>query len=163
MDLSTYRLRETVPVTAPADAVWARVSDLTRMGDASPSCTGCEWDDPAAGMAADAWFSGTNQAGEHTYVTRCQIDGYEPGSSFTFVNRGIDGESPSARWGYEVAASGEGAQLTETWELLPTFADRIIAARPDVDVAELAEQRRSAMQAGIQATLAALKAELERE
>jgi carbon monoxide dehydrogenase subunit G len=161
MDLTPFRLRESVTVAAPPEEVWARVSDITRMGEVSPSCTGCEWDDPAAGMAAGVWFTGTNKAGEHTYSTRCEIDSFEPGAAFTFVNHGVDGTSASSRWGYEVAPADGGSELTETWELLPTFASNIQKNHPDVDVQKLAEERRTAMHTGINSTLAALKAELE--
>jgi hypothetical protein len=161
VDLSDLRLRTSVTVAAPPEAVWARVSDITRMGDASPACTGCEWDDPATGMAAGAWFTGTNQAGEHSYATRCQIDTFEAGKAFAFVNFGLNGDAPSSRWGYEVAASGCGTELTETWEILPGFVEHIETNYPDVDVAAIAAERKTFAQTGIDATLAALKAELE--
>jgi hypothetical protein len=149
VDLTDLRLRETVTVAAPSETVWARVSDITRMGDASPACTACAWDDPATGMADGAWFTGTNKAGEHTYETRCQIDAFDPGRAFSFTNYGLEGTSPSSRWGYEVAPAAGGAELSETWEILPGFVEHIEANYPDF------------AKAGIDATLAALKAELE--
>lgn len=161
MDVSRFRHRASVTVAAPPETVWARVSDITRMGDVSPACTACEWDDPATGMAAGAWFTGTNQAGEHSYATRCQIDAFEAGKAFAFVNFGLSGDAPSSRWGYEVAASGDGTELTETWEILPGFVEHIEKNYPDVDVAAIAAERKVFAETGITATLGALKAELE--
>jgi carbon monoxide dehydrogenase subunit G len=161
MDLSAYRLRESITVDAPAEKVWARVSDITRMGDASPACTACEWDDAGAGMVDGAWFTGTNKAGDHSYQTRCQIDSCRPGTSFSFVNYGMGGDSASSRWGYEVAPDGDRTRLTETWELLPGMIEYVTANYPDVDVDALVEERKGFAANGIDATLAALKAELE--
>jgi uncharacterized protein YndB with AHSA1/START domain len=161
MDLTPYEIRESVQIAAPPEKVWDRVSDITRMGDASPLCTGCEWDDPATGMAEGAWFTGTNKAGEYTYATRCQVDTYEPGTSFTFVNHGLDGASPSSRWGYQVRPADGGTELIETRELLPSFADGIKKYDADADVEQVAAERTAAMSQGVTATLAALKAELE--
>jgi carbon monoxide dehydrogenase subunit G len=161
VDLTVLRLRETVTVAAPPEAVWARVSDITRMGDASPACTACTWDDPATGMAEGAWFTGTNTAGEHSYDTRCQIDSFEDGHSFHFTNHGLEGNAPSSRWGYEVAPADGGTELSETWEILPGFVEHIETNYPDVDVAAIAAERKDFAKAGIDATLAALKAELE--
>lgn len=162
MDLSTYRIRESVVVTAPAEEVWERVQDITRMGEASPNTTGCEWDDPSVGMADGAWFTGTNRAGENTYSTRCAIASLEPGRSFAFVNFGLDGSSPSSRWGYEVDQVEGATELTETWELMPEFIENITTNYPDVDVDQLADERKATMHKGIIATLEALKAGLER-
>jgi carbon monoxide dehydrogenase subunit G len=161
IDLSPYRLRETVAVAAQPEKVWARVSDLTRMGDASPACTACTWDDAEVGMSQGAWFTGTNKAGEHTYDTRCQIDSLVPGSSFTFSNYGLEGTSVSSRWGYEVVPADGGTELTETWEMHAGFVDYMEANHPDVDIVGVLEDRKQFAQSGITATLAALKAELE--
>jgi carbon monoxide dehydrogenase subunit G len=161
MDLTDYRLRESVTVDATPEKVWARVHDITRMGEASPACTACEWDDPETGMTEGAWFTGTNKAGEHTYDTRCQIDSLVPGASFTFSNYGLEGTSVSSRWGYEVMPADGGTELTETWEMHPGFVEYMEANHPDVDVVGVLEDRKQFAQSGISATLAALKAELE--
>ena len=161
MDLTPFRLRSSVTVAAPPEKVWARVCDITRMGDASPACTGCEWDDPVAGMTAGAWFTGTNQSGEHTYTTRCQIDTVEPGRSFAFVNFGLAGDSASSRWGYEVEPVDGGTRLTETWEILPGLVEHVQENYPDVDIAAIVEDRKAFAENGLEQTLAALKAELE--
>ena len=161
MDLSKYHIRESVRIAAPPEAVWSRITDISRMGDVSPLCVGCEWDDPAIGLAVGSWFAGTNKAGEYEYTTRCQIDALEPGTSFSFVNNGIDGESPSARWGYEVRPADGGTELTETRELLPSFAEAIRAYDNEADIEQVATERTAAMLQGVTATLTALKGELE--
>jgi carbon monoxide dehydrogenase subunit G len=165
MDMTPFRLRESVTVAAPPEAVWARVSDVTRMGEVSPACTGCEWDDPATGMADGAWFTGHNHAGEHTYSTRCQITDYTPGRAFAFLNHSggnhSGGDAPLSKWGYEVEATDGGSILTEIWEMLPGFVELVQARGADIDVAQVAEERKAFAQNGIAATLAALKAELE--
>ena len=55
-------MSETVSVTreiaAPAETVWAMVSDVTRMGEWSEECHTCEWHEEFDGPAVGAVFDG---------------------------------------------------------------------------------------------------------
>ena len=160
MDLDRFRHRASVVISTLPERVWARVTDLTRMGDASPVCTGCEWDDPETGFAEGAWFTGHNADGERTWSSRCEVVDVVPGRSFTFVNRG-DGTLKLVRWGYELEPAEGGTRLSETWEILPDYPGFVRSTNPDVDLAERLDQRERTAHDGIAATLTALKAELE--
>jgi hypothetical protein len=162
MDVSHLRHRASVTVDAPLGRVWERVIDVTRMGDVSPQCTGCEWDDPATGFAEGAWFVGHNAGPGRTWSTHCLVVDVVPGRSFAFVNH-ANGDVPLVRWGYEVEPAGDsgGTLLTETWEVLPDYPDVIGQLYPQYDLTEIIEGRLATAREGMAATLAALKAELE--
>ncbi|HXQ18325.1 MAG TPA: SRPBCC family protein [Acidimicrobiales bacterium] len=51
----------TIDIEAPPAAVWAVVADVTRVGEWSGECRGCEWVDGATGPAVGARFRGHNR------------------------------------------------------------------------------------------------------
>ncbi len=50
-------------LAAPADHVYALISDITRMSEWSPECIHCEWTDEATGPAVGARFKARNKGG----------------------------------------------------------------------------------------------------
>ena len=59
----TYPTAETREIAAPAETVWALVSDLPRMGEWSPENQGGTWLNGATGPAPGAIFTGKNKNG----------------------------------------------------------------------------------------------------
>jgi Polyketide cyclase / dehydrase and lipid transport len=132
----------------PSD-LYEMVADITRMGEWSPICTLCRWEDDTRGEGA--WFVGHNEVPGRTWETRSQVVAAEPGREFAFlVGGGL------VRWGYRFDKVAEGTRLTEDWEFLPAglaaFEERYGADAP----AQVAERTRAA-RTGIPATLAAIK------
>ena len=110
---SPSAVRRSVQVAAPADRVWAMVSDLPGMGAFSPENRGGKWvsgDGPAVG----AVFVGTNGRGARRWSTRCTVVRSEPGRSFAFDVASVG--MPVARWSYQLEPDGGGCRLSETWE-----------------------------------------------
>jgi uncharacterized protein YndB with AHSA1/START domain len=112
----------TVHMAAPPDKVWTLVSDVTRIGEFSPETFEAQWLDGATGPAAGARFRGhvkRNGRGP-TYWTTCRVIDCEPGKSFGFavVNGGRDINT----WRYQLAASGDGTDVTESFQLAPMAA-----------------------------------------
>lgn len=145
---------ESVFVARPAAELYAMVSDVTRMGEWSPVCRTCWWDD-GAGPAAGSWFTGRNVTPERTWETRSQVEVADAGREFAFlVNNGW------ARWGYTFEAVDGGTRLTESWDFLPVgiagFHERYGA-----DADRQIDERTRAAHVGIPATLAAIKAVAE--
>ncbi|KUI32597.1 SRPBCC family protein [Mycobacterium sp. GA-2829] len=141
---------DSVFVARDPQDVYALVSDVTRMGQWSPVCRACWWDDPDAGAVAGAWFTGRNETPERVWETRSQVT-VADGRSFVWeVNGGW------VRWGFTVAPEGEGTRLTEHWHLLPRgvagFGERY-GADAEAQIAE----RTAAAHSGIPETLAAIK------
>lgn len=143
-------MSESIHVAVPPDELYAMVSDVTRMGEWSPICRACWWDE-GAGPQVGAWFTGRNQTPERTWETRSQVVAADPGRRFGWeVNDGW------VHWEYTFEPDGDGTLLTEWWEFLPKgiagFHERFGAAAQD----EIAK-RRDAARSGIPATLAAIK------
>jgi uncharacterized protein YndB with AHSA1/START domain len=162
MDLSRFTYADSVTIAAPPEQVWAAISDITRMGEFSPVCTGGDWDKPAGGTAAGAWFTGHNDSGERTWSTRCRVDAAQPGRAFSFVNYGPEGnEIPLVRWQFDLQPAGDGTNLKETWRVLDDY-DAFLATRaPDMDVVAFLEGMAVTTREGISTTLANLKKSCE--
>ena len=108
--MSDLSYAESVVVACPPDTLYDLVSDVTRMGEWSPICRSCWWDE-GGGPRAGAWFTRPNEVPGRTWETRSQVVTAERGREFTFeVNNGIGcaGATPSP------PVDG-GTELTETW------------------------------------------------
>ena len=109
------RVEHTIYVDAAPETVYDRVSDITHMGDISPTCSGGHWDAGATGTVGD-WFTGTNRVDDREWQTRSQVDAADRGREFAFVVGGA--EDGWVRWGYLLSARGGGTDVTETWQVL---------------------------------------------
>lgn len=141
-----------VVARSPAE-LYAMVSDVTRMGEWSPVCTGCWWDGADRGLGA--WFTGRNELPERTWETRSQVVAADPGREFAFV---VGGDL--VRWGYAFAPVEGGTNVTESWHFLApgrALFEKRYGAQAAAEMAQRAELAR----AGIPATLAAIKAAAE--
>jgi hypothetical protein len=108
----------TVHMTAPPDAVWALLSDVTRIGDLSPETFEGEWLGDATGPAVGAKFRGhvrRNGRGP-VYWTVCRVTDCEPGRVFAFDVLGPRDMVVNS-WRYELAAAGDGTDVTESFHL----------------------------------------------
>jgi hypothetical protein len=148
--MSSLQYSESIVVARSPEAVYDMVSDVTRMGEWSPICTACWWDD-GDGPRVGAWFTGRNELPERTWETRSQVVAADRGREFAFeVNSGW------VRWGYTFTPADSGTQVTESWEFLPTgiagFHDRY-GNGAEAQIAN----RTEAAHRGIPVTLAAIK------
>jgi hypothetical protein len=100
-------------IAAPADALWARVSDIERMGDISPEAVGGKWLGSATGPAVGARFKGDNQNGKKKWSTTAKVVDARPGQSFVFEVTA--GPFKIARWSYRFEPTDDGCHVTETW------------------------------------------------
>ena len=156
VDITKYQHAETVTVAASPEAVYDLVADVTRMGEWSPVCVGGVWDGEGK-----SWFVGSNKSGELAWDTRCRVDVAERGKEFTFTNCGFDGGTELVRWSYRFAPAGDGCEVTEVWEVLPTYPDFIAKLVPNMTPAEYLDGVLPTTQAGMAETLAKLKAVAE--
>ena len=115
----------TVHIDAPADRVWALLSDVTRIGRYSPETFEAEWVLPSTGPEVGAKFRGhvkRNGKGP-TYWTTCTVVASEPGEEFAFAV-GKEGKQLNT-WRYVLRPSGEGVDVTESFTLTPTIGIRV--------------------------------------
>jgi hypothetical protein len=141
---------ESVVVAASPEALYDLVSDISRVGEWSPECRSCWWDEGAGGRVED-WFSGRNEQGGHTWETRSKVVAAERGKEFAWQVGGS-----YVRWGYTFEAVAGGTRLTESWAFLPDgirFFHDSFGAKAEAAI----KARTRAAHDGIRDTLAAVK------
>ena len=99
-------------IAAPAEVVFAAISDLARMGEFSPENTGGEWLRGARGPAIGAKFRGTNAQHGNEWKTTATIVTYLPPTEFAFEV--TYGPLNVARWSYSIVSTHSGCTLTES-------------------------------------------------
>ena len=144
----------TVHMAAPPDKIWDLVSDVTRIGRYSPETFEAEWLDGATGPAAGARFRGhvkRNGKGP-IYWTTCTVIACEPEREFSFGVGSPD--KPLNVWGYKLEPSGEGTDVTESFQLADTVPLRLYWTL-------LGWARGRTNREGMRTTLERIKAEVE--
>jgi uncharacterized protein YndB with AHSA1/START domain len=141
-------------ISAPAEQVWAMVTDVTRMGEWSPENETAKWLGGATGAAPGAKFRGQNRNGKKKWNTVSEIVDMVPGARFAFCVT-----APGlkvAEWRYEFEPTATGCRVTETWidqrGWLVTTLGKVVSG-----VGDRAPHNR----AGMEQTLEALKAAAE--
>ena len=144
----------TVHMGAPADRIWDLVSDVTRIGSYSPETFEAEWLDGANGPAVGARFRGhvkRNGRGP-TYWSTCEVTECVPGERFVF--QVLISDTPANTWGYRMAPTDGGTDVTEFFELAPTLMNRVYWTL-------LGWARGKTNREGMRTTLERIKAEVE--
>jgi len=147
----------TVRMAAPAPAIWALLSEVTRIGRYSPEAFEAEWLDGATGPAVGARFRGhvkRNGIGP-VYWTTCTVTACVPDREFAF---GVgNATKPLNVWRYVLApapdAEGE-TDVTESFQLAPLPLLRLYWAL-------LGWARGRTNRNGMRTTLERIKAEVE--
>jgi uncharacterized protein YndB with AHSA1/START domain len=100
-----------IHIESSPEAVFALITDVTRMGEWSPECVKAEWVDGATGPAVGARFKGHNKLGRFVkWSTTPEVTAVEPGRVFEFRTK-------ETIWRYELApAAGGGTDVTESFE-----------------------------------------------
>jgi hypothetical protein len=154
MDRLTHS--DSVIVARSPEDLYAMVSDITRMGEWSPICKACWWDE-GDGPRVGAHFTGRNELPERTWETRSEVVAADPGREFAFVVNGT-----VVRWGYTFVPVDGGTEVTESWEFLPDGFEFFEQRFGDNAAAQIADRFEKAKM-GIPVTLAAIKRAAEAE
>ncbi len=104
-------------VAAPPETIWRLISDLNRMGEWSPECTGISWvgsSPGAAGPSVGAVFKGRNRSGIRRWSTRGTIVAADPNRRIAWDIAALG--LPGARWAYSIEPTDAGSRVTESWE-----------------------------------------------
>ena len=141
---------ESIFVACSPEMLYDMISEVSRMGEWSPICRACWWDD-GGGPRVGSWFTGRNETVDRTWETRSEVVAAEPGREFAFVV----GNS-LVRWGYTFSPTDGGTRLTESWEFLPAGIAMFGERFGDQAEAQIAD-RTQAAQGSIPVTLAAIK------
>jgi len=112
-------------MNASADQVWDLVTDITRIGEFSPETFEAQWMGGATGPAVGARFKGhvkRNGRGP-TYWAPCEVTDYTPKTVFGFTV--LVGNRRVNNWRYELAATEDGVDVTESFQLEPTLLNKM--------------------------------------
>jgi uncharacterized protein YndB with AHSA1/START domain len=150
----TDQVSVTRDINAPAEQVWAMVSDVSRMGEWSPETEAGTWLRSATGPQPGARFRGTNRNGKKKWDTTATVVDAEPGRVFSF--RVAAGPLKVAEWRYGFEPTATGCQVTETWIDQRGLIVKALG-KPVSGVADRAEHNR----VGMERTLDRLKAAAE--
>ena len=102
-------------IAAAPEAVYALVSDITRMGEWSPECFSCRWAKGATGPAVGARFRARNRGGRGpAWFNTPTVVAADPGREFAF-NRNGPGIG-SYTWRYTFEPTATGTLVTESYD-----------------------------------------------
>jgi uncharacterized protein YndB with AHSA1/START domain len=132
----------TQEIGAPAEKVWAMVSDMTRMGEWSPENERATWLRGATGPQPGATFSTGNRNGKKKWKTAGTIVDAEPGRLLTF--RITAAGFKVAEWRYAFETIATGCRVTETWIDQRGHIARVLG-KPVSGVADRASHNRVTM------------------
>ena len=105
----------TIDIDASPDAVWAILTDLSRIGDLSPECVKAEWEGDSTGPTIGATFHGFNEAGGNQWdVPGCEVVAADPGREWAFTVPSQDG--PKQTWRYVIEETAAGSRVTESFD-----------------------------------------------
>jgi uncharacterized protein YndB with AHSA1/START domain len=107
----TQRIEISRDIAAPPEAVYAAISDVTRMGEWSEECHACEWHEGFDGPEVGATFDGHNRHGEHEWTSQGKVIEAEPGRAFAFECSMMDFHYST--WGYRIEPTETGSRVTE--------------------------------------------------
>jgi len=141
-------------IAARPEAVYAAISDITRMGEWSQECYSCEWQEGFDRPAVGAVFVGHNRNGEHEWTTNATIVEAEPARSFVFQCSMFDFHFST--WGYRIEPTGTGCLVTEWSEdLRPESALEFSRKMSGID--DRAERNRQTISGTLERLAAALE------
>jgi hypothetical protein len=141
---------DSIVTARPPHEVYELVADITRMGEYSPICVECWWDE-GDGPEIGAHFTGRNVLPERTWETKSEVVAADPGREFAWV------VGPRiARWGYTFTEVEGGTEVVESWEFLPEGQAVFEQRFGDEADAQITDRYEKAV-SGIPETLAAIK------
>ena len=105
------RLEVSREIAAPPDAVYAAISDVTRMGEWSEECYACEWHEGFDGPIVGATFDGHNRNEDKEWTTQGKVIEAAPGRAFAFECSMMDFHYST--WGYRIEPTDTGCRVTE--------------------------------------------------
>jgi uncharacterized protein YndB with AHSA1/START domain len=107
----TFDIEVTREIKASPQAVFAAITDVTRMGEWSPETYAAEWNEGFDGPAMGATFTGHNRNGDAEWSTTATIVDLVENERF-FFDCDMNG-FVFAQWGYAIEPTDDGCRITE--------------------------------------------------
>jgi Polyketide cyclase / dehydrase and lipid transport. len=143
----------TVVINAEPAAIWALVTDITRMGEWSPEARGGRWLG-ARGPVQGARFIGFNRHGLMWWATRCTVIECDPPRRFAFQVA-----ESGMTWGWRLDPADDGGTQVTQWREHTRPTPLLIKAIQRSGI--IGREREQLMVDGMHRTLGALKVHLE--
>lgn len=154
---ATEQVCESILIQAPASAVYRAISDVSQMARWSPELAHVSAPHEGPLEVGDR-FAGYNRNGIQVWRTTSTVTLARPNRQFAIDVTAMG--LPVARWSYRLVEHGDATELIETWSDLRAgplgFAMKTMGF-----TATRVWDRATHNRAGITATLAAIKADLE--
>ncbi|HWA66829.1 MAG TPA: SRPBCC family protein [Mycobacteriales bacterium] len=148
------RLEISRDIAASPEAVYAAISDVTRMGEWSAECHSCHWHEGFDGPTVGATFDGHNRNGDKDWTSQGKVIEADPGRAFAFECSMYDFHFST--WGYRIEATESGCRVTEwTEDLRPESALEMSKQMSGVD--DRTERNRQTMSGTLERLAAALE------
>lgn len=152
----------TLEIAADPAAIYELISDVTRMGEWSPECLGCDWMDGHDKPVVGAQFHGHNRNNGNEWTTPNTIVAADEGREFAWVVGTPEFEV--CRWRFVLDEDDGRTKVTESFQLGEVevgFAQAVANAAPE-ERAGMVDSRRLQLIDGMTQTLERLKAAAER-
>jgi uncharacterized protein YndB with AHSA1/START domain len=153
-DAMAERIEIARDIAASPEAVYAAITDVSRMGEWSPECHRGDWQAGVGGPVVGAVFDGHNRNGDHEWTTQAKVIEADPGRAFVFECSMNDFHFST--WGYRIEPTEGGCRVTEwTENLLP---DSVMKAAAEISgIEDRSARNRETMQATLDSLAAALE------
>jgi len=116
-----------VHASAPPEAVWQVLTDVTRVGEWSHECHTATWLDGSTHAAVGARFRGSNRAGPVRWSKPCTVYLCNAPSEFGYRTQGGRLMRDSTVWYFALEPEGGGTRLIQRYQVrsLAAWADRL--------------------------------------
>jgi hypothetical protein len=153
-------------IGAPREAVWAVITDVTRMSEFSPELVKARWLDTGVERpVVGARFSGTNNLGGFEWARVCTVVTAEEPTTFAYiVGDRFDG-TPTGEWRFEIETDGSGTVLRQRFSHTREgrSGTRLLAEQDPANAESIIDVRRSVLERGMATTLEAIKKAIEKD
>lgn len=103
-------------IDAPPDAVYALVSDVTRMPEFSPEILSCRWLNGASGPTVGVCFAARNKVPRRpSWTNKPIVTVVEPGRAFAFAR--TEKFAGTVSWSYRFEPDATGTTVTEAYDV----------------------------------------------
>jgi uncharacterized protein YndB with AHSA1/START domain len=107
-----------ITIGAPPRAVWDVVSDVTRVGEWSGECQGCEWTAPSTNAVPGARFRGKNRRGGFRWTRQNEVVVADSPRELRWRTVSRFPYLDSTDWSLRLDEVEGGTEVTEAFEIL---------------------------------------------
>ncbi len=107
-----------ITINAPPEDIWRVVSDITRVGEWSVECRGCEWTDGASQATPGARFRGRNRRGTMRWTRLNEVEVADAPHEFVWRTVSTPLYRDSTQWRLTLAPAPDVTEVTESFRIL---------------------------------------------